>query len=583
VYRSESARDLYVLLSACAHPERTSLVRAALAVPGFDWTADQLMNPDEGAYVEARALFRRWHDAWHARGHDAVLAPMLARLAPLLARREDGARRITDLRHLVERLGAARVSAQAPASLLAYLGERVAQDQLAEEEADTIRPEPGEARVKVMTAHKSKGLEFGVVFLPLAWVAPWSDKEAAVVFHDEAGTVRLDLGGDADSARAARREQVADALRVAYVTLTRARHRTYVIVGKLSAKYKGSAAGIVQVLFGDRPNYDHFEAAGYAAALEQRVRAMDAGSALAHRRLPPVAGLKLDPGPPPPLPEAAALSRALPAVQPTWSYSALKRLGEQQGGSEAAPLPGADDELAIGEQAYRGARFGRCFHELMEHVDFQAGGDALDPATVRRAMQRHGLDAGAEPLLKRLLTATLGAELVPGLALRALDPLHCARELPFLLGLDGARVSALAALLARHPEYAASGAALAAEPGRLSGWLRGYLDLVFEAGGRYYVLDYKTDVLAGADAYAPAALEAEVPARGYDLQYLLYSVALRRWLRQRHDDDVDARLGGVVYLFVRGLGDAPGHGLFRKSPDPVLLGELERLLAGDAP
>jgi exodeoxyribonuclease V beta subunit len=186
-------------------------------------------------------------------------------------------------------------------------------------------------------------------------------------------------------------------------------------------------------------------------------------------------------------------------------------------------------------------------------------------------------------LLKRLLAATLGAELVPGLELSALDPSRCGRELPFLLGLDGARVSALAALLARHPEYAHSGAALAAEPGRLSGWLRGYLDLVFEAGGRYYVLDYKTDVLAGVDAYAPAALDGEVPARGYDLQYLLYSVALRRWLRQRHGEGGELRLGGVVYLFVRGLGDAPGHGVFRKSPDPMLLGELERLLAGDPP
>jgi exodeoxyribonuclease V beta subunit len=183
----------------------------------------------------------------------------------------------------------------------------------------------------------------------------------------------------------------------------------------------------------------------------------------------------------------------------------------------------------------------------------------------------------------RLCAATLAAEVVPGLALHALPPARCGREVPFLLRLEGARVGELAGLLGRHPQYERSAAALAADPSRLSGWLRGYLDLVFEADGRYYVLDYKTDLLAGPDAYSPGALASEVAARAYDLQYLLYGVAVRRWLRQRYGAGGEARFGGAVYLFVRGLGTGPGQGVFRSTPPPALLAEIEALLAGAMP
>jgi exodeoxyribonuclease V beta subunit len=306
-------------------------VRAALAARGFDWTAGRLLNPDEGAYTEARATFRRWHEAWLAHGHDAVLAPLVARLAPALAQREDGARRLTDLRHLAERLGAAPVSADAPASLLAWLAERMGAREITEE-ADALRPEAGEKRVRVMTAHKSKGLEFGVVFLPLAWQPPVSDRDPVVAFHDDAAQVCLDLAPepDGDSRTRARAEQLADAVRVAYVTLTRARHRTYAVTGRIWYHSGGGSAGIAQILLGEgADNYDRLDQAAWDAAIGARVRQMNAGTALAHLPLPRPSRRRLDPGPPPALPEAAELSRELPRIEPTWSYSALKRLGNR--------------------------------------------------------------------------------------------------------------------------------------------------------------------------------------------------------------------------------------------------------------
>ena len=113
--------------------------------------------------------------------------------------------------------------------------------------------------------------------------------------------------------------------------------------------------------------------------------------------------------------------------------------------------------------------------------------------------------------------------------------------------------------------------------------LKGFIDLVFQWQDKYYLLDYKSNVLgAGSHAYDRTAMEQAMVEHRYDLQYQLYTLALHRYLRHRLAEyDYQRHFGGVIYLFLRGV-DArfPGNGIFTCLPQEKLISELDRLFSG---
>ena len=121
-------------------------------------------------------------------------------------------------------------------------------------------------------------------------------------------------------------------------------------------------------------------------------------------------------------------------------------------------------------------------------------------------------------------------------------------------------------------------------PQQVNGMLKGYIDLVFEHEGRYYVADYKSNWLGPHDAsYHAPALRAQVLAHRYELQYVLYVFALHRLLRARLPDyDYERHMGGAVYLFLRGHA-APGQGLHLERPPRALMDGLDDLFRGVRP
>lgn len=120
----------------------------------------------------------------------------------------------------------------------------------------------------------------------------------------------------------------------------------------------------------------------------------------------------------------------------------------------------------------------------------------------------------------------------------------------------------------------------------IDGFLNGSLDLVLrfkeDDSYKYYVLDYKSNYLGPMlDDYASMKIAQNMFSQShrYDVQYLLYSVVLHRYLKLRVKDyDFNKHFGGVLYLFVRGMGHDDNHGVFYTKPDLKLIEELEALL-----
>jgi exodeoxyribonuclease V beta subunit len=287
------------------------------------------------------------------------------------------------------------------------------------------------------------------------------------------------------------------------------------------------------------------------------------------------------------LPPARRVAR--PLDRDWWVYS-FSQLAREDSGADTR---GAEDEAEpppLLRSRFSGTRFGNALHAALEGVRFADWRDwqgALPPPgqlpALQEALRKEGFASEADqeeglPLLTRLVADTLNARLPEGTVLATRPPESLCVEMEFHLELAPVAVPALLALLHAHGFVdARRGFGLRA---RLEGLLTGRIDLIYENDGRYYVLDYKSNQLSdyGAEGLARAVREHE-----YDLQYLIYTLALHRWLRFRlgASYDIGRHLGGVRYLFCRGLDpdEAPGSGLHAlRLPDELILA-LDALLA----
>jgi exodeoxyribonuclease V beta subunit len=235
---------------------------------------------------------------------------------------------------------------------------------------------------------------------------------------------------------------------------------------------------------------------------------------------------------------------------------------------------------------------------VLERFDFQTTDQAVLQTTAATALARFGFDGKwAEPLRRAVadvVTTPLDSGQQP-FCLRDISINRRLSELEFLFpiadqGSDSVMLTheRLAAAFARHAQapvpadYAERLRGLGFAP--LAGLLKGFIDLVFEHTGRWYLADYKSNRLGvHADDYRPERLVAAMTEHHYFLQYHVYLVALHRYLTRRLPGyDYDRHVGGVHYLFVRGMAPAyaRGTGVFFDRPSRQLIENLSAVLAG---
>jgi exodeoxyribonuclease V beta subunit len=648
VFQAPEAEALQSVLAAVLEPSHAGRLRAALATEamGFDAAALAALEQDEAALAAHMERFAAWRACWLAHGVAAMLRRWLreAEVAARLLARPEGARRLTNLLHLAERLHEAAAQQASPEALLRWLALRRAQPGV--DEADQLRLESDQALVRIVTIHKAKGLEYGVVFCPFLWdaQAPPAATPELVETHDAEGRPVLDLRAGVDDGfddaalkLQQRTEQAAETLRLAYVALTRAVHRAYLVVGPYTARagrgfstQPGSRAALNWLAAGERftEPAQWFEHALPPAEIEAAWRRLAAGCAAL--RLAP---LPLTPGEP--LPPAPA--RPLEALPPPRHIGAGWRVVEDEALTAGLPEPG-QDALATGalglawtdastdgatntgrdEGGSAGAGAGAMFTVLPaalardDILRFPQGAaaeaairlafaraDFADPASWEeaawQALRAHPQPGVGGPggeareralaaMLQRMLRDVLSTEIAPGLRLRHLASGRWLSGMEFHLPAPGLRAEDLyAALRVLDLPPSAPDA-----PPLVGGYLRGVIDLVFEHEGRWWLLDWSA-ALPGqqARAYGAEALAHEAAARGHGLQALLHTLALQRWLRRRVPGwRPETHFGGALRLYVRGVRpgwtneDGAACGVFLVQPAAEELGKLASLLEG---
>ncbi|WP_242111660.1 UvrD-helicase domain-containing protein [Luteimonas aquatica] len=596
LFQTEEAGELLTLLLALRGGRDDRRLRAALATRllGCDAARIDALDREEAGVGAGAALrawqqrFEDWRTRWERHGPQALLAQVVAEQAPRLLGEADGERRVTNFLQLGELLQEAGSRKLGTQGQLDWLRGAMA-DAEPDKEAQQPRLESDAGRVHILTLHKSKGLEYPLVFLPFAGIGrdPQRNLKVAVYAH-EGGRVRqwkteqAYPGAPPWSEAVARHveEDRAEDMRLLYVGLTRARDALWLCGGALADHADTALARLLQ---GPAPSPTLRAALG--DLLEETAGLPDAMP----RRLPPAASAAVPP--------ARIAARRL---QRDWWIHSFSQLHQHkaQGAHALAEETPADDlepprrggEAPAGADArWGGTRFGNALHHALEHVEFAAWRD-LDGDPVpdeQRAPLLEALrsqhyrepefEAGLRALAP-LVARTLNAPLPEGVRLCELPPTARVSELEFHFALRGAASRDLLRLAQAHgllPDRHDFGA----WP-QLSGLMTGKLDLVYRVGERVHVLDYKSNLLP---AYDQAALAERMRASEYDLQALLYAVALQRWLRLRLGAayDFERHFGGARYLFCRGL-DArdPTQGVFVPELPRALVDAAEALLAG---
>ena len=238
----------------------------------------------------------------------------------------------------------------------------------------------------------------------------------------------------------------------------------------------------------------------------------------------------------------------------------------------------------------RGARAGTCLHEIFEHIDFtRTAGEEITPL-IRSTLRKHRFDDRWVPavagMVGKVVRLPLDPEAGEGLTLAAVPPSRRINEMEFYFPLKSASGRGLESLFAEHGITGPSGD-FPERIGRLEwsrtrGMMKGFIDLVFVHGGRYYLVDWKSNHLGDRpEDYGHNALAGVMAGSFYILQYHLYALALHRYLKHRLvGHDYEAHFGGVRYLFLRGVDPErnPSWGMFPDRPRAGVIRSLEALL-----
>jgi len=641
VFATPAARGWLRLLEALERPAAIVRAKTAAATLFLGWGGERIATAPEEDWEEVHRRLHRWSRILRASGVAALIEAVTVSedLAGRMLAEVGGERRLTDVNHIAQLLHrAAATERLGVTALRGWLAKRIADAEGDRPEDERTRRLDSDAEaVQVLTIHRSKGLEFPVVYCPFLWEpSPIARDPEPVSFHDPASgfqhTIDVGLEGRAWNAHVARHrlEQRGEDLRLAYVALTRAKHQA-VIWWAGSYESRNSPIGRLMFAMGEHGEVGTDGArtptdADAVVRFEKLAAAAPGHIAVERSTLgtPTAWSPRIEPAPEL---TAARLNRGLDLSWRRTSYSDITADAHDPLVASEPERPVLSDEpemptpVVLGRvqqpelaresplgTAPVGVDFGTFVHTVLEATDFAAPDLEAELAeSVAGALSRRGFDLGGESDrvvqgLRAAIETPLGP-VVDGVRLRDVTRSDRLDELEFELPLAGGdeptgrlTLPAIAGVLRSQLP---AGDPITAYAGRLEdpalrshvrGFLTGSIDLVVRLNGpRFAIVDYKTNWLGPAGEpltlayYQPDALAAEMSRAHYWLQALLYTVALHRYLRWRMSGyDPERHLAGVLYLFVRGMAGDADAGVFAWRPPGSLVESLSDVLDGSA-
>jgi len=617
VFDTDQAEVLLRILEAVADPYDPAKIRAALAQDLFGMDAIEFYSAMEGPdhrWQDRWAGFYQDHRVWLRRGVYPMLRSMMARekVKSRLLSFPDGERALTNMLHLAELLHEAENEfSLGPDGVVNWLLDQRRTVRQGDEQQ--LRLESDSDAVRIITMHKSKGLQFKVVFCPFTWGGVRMDSDTAV-FHDPRNHDQwtLAMGPDIPMVEQldARKELLAENLRMLYVALTRAEEHCYLVWGRINGSELSAPAYLlhganISMEDGDwlAPLVKKMKSLNDARLIEEiRHMAGRSNGAIQIAPLPrPTSAVFQDRSEVKAAGRHRTMRRQISSHWPMASFSSLTAASPKA--DEVRPdrdiMTGKDFPGDTGTDGYdnlfdfpKGTHAGLFFHDLLEHWDHTCPTFERQEELVLAKLQAHGFEAAWQPVVVRLLQQLSAKRLkLPHIDFSLSDVQKDQRlnEMEFYFPLKRFSADQIKACFDLHTDAGLRDAVRVRLDDRIhfapeTGIMKGFIDAVIQYGGQYFLVDWKSNHIGNsAEAYTPKALEALMVADDYFLQYHFYALALNRLLRQKIEKyRFDRHFGGVFYIFLRGITDNPKSplGLFFAKPNGQLISDLDRLMIG---
>jgi exodeoxyribonuclease V beta subunit len=614
LFDSHEALEMERFLAAVVEPNEESLLKTALSSDMVGIAGEELegVTLEEARWEKWLMKFRYYHDLWQQRGFFRMFRSFLRdeKVLTRLIAFADGERRNTNLLHLMEVLHQASIERKLNmTALLKWLSEQRDPNAPRSEEHQ-LRLESDENAVNLVTIHKSKGLEYPIVFCPFSWDGLRSKKgQEPLLFHDPQNRMELifDLGSEEQKPHRAiaEKEELAENLRLLYVALTRAKCRVYLVWGR----FKGAETSAPAYLLHPPPNQNSDNLVESLAENFKRVKNEELLSRAKSLMEKPgatvevIKDLESDESRFSPLPEEMRINRPRSfagRIDRQWKISSFSslvsdRLHSEEGTDyDAVTSLGPEDPLRMLEEPAgifafpKGAKAGTFLHDVFEHLDFCNLSVSSRQDLVTGKLAQYGYDHSWLEIVCDMVDKVLRVPLDPEQRdfcfsrVRSEDRLN---ELEFYFPVKFLAPETVGRILARgDPHRGVPERIERLDFSPLQGFMKGFMDMVFRFEDRYYLVDWKSNFLgASVEDYGPENLARAIEENFYTLQYTLYTLALNQYLKLRAQGyDYDKHFGGVLYVFLRGVDPAKGpeFGIYRDKPRRDLIKALSEELMG---
>ena len=603
LFDTHEALEMERVLAAVAEPHFEGLIRTALTtdILGLNGETLESLDRSEPDWEQWLTRFHDYNTLWERNGFIGMFRYFLARekVRERLLAFPDGERRLTNILHLMEVLHTESIERKLGISgTVKWLACQRDPNALRLEEHE-LRLESDDRAVRIVTIHKSKGLEYPVVFCPFNW-GDSKTRKKEFTYHNPEDDWRLNLVLDPDAVSGktlAERENLAENIRLLYVSVTRAKNRCYLVWGPFKDAGTSSLAYVLHAPRGDSPSLVDATEENFLSLSDEditsdlaRIAAKSEG-AISLYDMPDATRETLSL---PAEPAATLTCRSFSGIVDrdrriaSFSYLRSERTSLPAfTPDDLSDLPDRDSGTMVTEMPYqkepagmfafpRGAKAGNCLHDILEHVDFTAPDSPDTENLVAVKLIEHGFGLKWQETVLRMINSVVTTPLDPaihGLALSAISTENRLSEIEFTFPLNRLTPVVLRNIFKESGIWIPS--AFPERIGKLTfqpvrGYMKGFMDLVFLYEGRFFLVDWKSNFMgASVEDYRTEALAEVMREELYVLQYHLYIVALHQYLKMRLSGyDYKAHFGGVMYIFLRGVNPlaGPGAGIYRDRP-----------------
>jgi exodeoxyribonuclease V beta subunit len=609
VFSTLESQELLSILRALVTPHRSDFIRSALITTLMGFNANDLDRlstaPAEWDAITAR--FYSYHDLWEQHGIASVMRKFLTdeNVRPRLLSQLAGERKLTNITHLVELLqNQEHADRKGLHPLLDWFTQKTLQDSDHVPDEEVMRLESDADAVSIITVHRSKGLQFPIVFCPFIWdgISPGNKMDKPYIVHSSDTTKPLLVIGEPESSNlfnAYETETLAEEMRLLYVALTRAESCCYAAIHYKPNSDAINAAAFLLLSDGSeqppaaafranmklRGDFDLYQLLTTNFSFQNSI-AFENADVKTYQEIPSVLA-------PTRSLEIRTLEHPLPEPWRITSFSSLSkthnendRINDDPGvtGSTHSNDSTQDDFSTI-SMFPRGEIAGLFLHELLENTDLSNLEKDRDIALIQELLSRYNFDSQWDSVIYELLRQIAATTLLPnGITLNSVKKSDCIKELQFHFPLENLNSKELQKLLSLEQPDLFSPAPYLAEGvdfKQVSGYMKGFIDLIFTAGDKFYIIDWKSNYLGSSpDMYSFETMDREMNAKHYKLQYYIYTVAVHRYLSLRCKSySYATHFGGVYYLFLRGLQSGNSTGIYYNRPGTELIQNLNNIFS----